>query len=213
MMSELPLVEIAYQAMRQKLLIGEYLPGTLLSENDLAGELKMSRTPMHTAIVRLEKEGFLETLKKRGILVKEINFKEMFDLIDFLNALYLYALAVIEQERYEINLEVMKEYLDALVEASKEKRYRDYYENGLLLMRTLLATIENQCILDTFDAYKDKLLFFVVATRIKVRQNQPYSSIKLYADIYEYLSTRNFTKAKKTIEETKHRAREQLVRG
>lgn len=212
-MSDLPLVEIAYQAMRQKLLIGEYLPGTLLSANDLAGELNMSRTPMHTAIVRLEKEGFLETLKKRGILVKEINFKEMFDLIDLLNVLYLYALDVIEQENYEIDLEVIKEYLDALIEASKEKRYRDYYENGLLLMRALLATIENQCILDTFDVYKDKLLFFVVATRIKARQNQPHSSIKLYAEIYQHLSVRNFTKAKMAIEETKHKAREQLVRN
>lgn len=212
-MSDIPLGDIAYQAIRQKLLNAEYVPGDLLSESELAGALKMSRTPIRTAIDRLEKEGFLETLKKRGVLVKELNFNELFDIFDLMNAMHMYVIQIIEQEQYEMDLEEMKRCLDALVLASEEKRYRDYYENGLLLMRSLLATIHNRCFLDTFNMYKDKILFFVVATRSTRRQNQPYTGKKLYTEIYEALAARNFEQAKKAIQESKTKSREELVRS
>ncbi|MGG1876490.1 hypothetical protein ABDI30_02710 [Paenibacillus cisolokensis] len=35
-MSELPLVEVAYRTIREKLLNAEFLPGSLFSENELA---------------------------------------------------------------------------------------------------------------------------------------------------------------------------------
>lgn len=212
-MSDLPLVEIAYQEIRQKLLNAEYLPGNLLSESELASGLNMSRTPIRAAIAQLEKEGFVETLKKRGILVKEIDIKELYDIFDLMTALYFYALDVTEQHQYEIDLDTMKLYLDKLIEASEQKRYRDYYENGLLFMNTILATIDNRCIQQTFDTYKDKLLFFVVAHRSIKGTNRPYTGKKLYADIYRLLTEGNFKEAKKAILESKWNVREELIRS
>lgn len=146
-------------------------------------------------------------------MVKEINVKELFDIIDLFSALYMYALDILEQELYEIDLEAMKECLDSLIRASEEKRSRDYYENGLLLMRTLLASVQNQCILNTFDSYKDKLLFYIVVSRATKHQNQPYTAKKLYVEIYEHLSTRDFAKVKKALQDSEYqRARDQLVR-
>ena len=77
-MSNPPLVETAYLHIRQKLLNGDFLPGTLLSENELATEMSMSRTPVRDAMALLSREGFVETLKKRGILVKGIDIKELY---------------------------------------------------------------------------------------------------------------------------------------
>ncbi|GAA3400693.1 GntR family transcriptional regulator [Paenibacillus hodogayensis] len=211
-MSDLPLVDIAYQEIRQNLLSGQYLPGHLLSESDLAGKLNMSRTPVRAAITQLEKDGFVETLNKRGILVKEVDARELFDMFDLLNALYVYALDQFDEYAYELDLDSFKKYLDRLTEASVEKRDRDYYENGLLFMRTLLAMLDNRCMEQTFDRYKDKILFYVVAHRSQEGKHRPYTGKKLYADIYRFLCEKNYREAKMAILEAKRKLREDLLR-
>lgn len=212
-MSELPLVDIAYRQIRQKLLNGDYLPGTLLSESELAAGLNMSRTPIRDAITLLAREGFVETLKKRGILVKGVDIKELYDMFDLMTALYFYVLDVVEHHQYEIDLASMKEYLDRLIEASERKHYRDYYENCLFFMRTLLSTIHNQSILQTFDMYKDKILYFVVIHRSFNSPNRPYTGKKLYAEIYRLLAEGSIADTKKAILESKWNVREELVRN
>ncbi|RED63288.1 GntR family transcriptional regulator [Cohnella lupini] len=211
-MSDLPLVEIAYRQIRQKLLNGDYLPGTMLSENELATELNMSRTPVRDAMALLSREGYVETLKKRGILVKGVDIKELYDMFDLMTALYVYVLDVVEPQQFEEDLPTMKVYLDNLIEAAEQKRYREYYENGLLFMRALLATMHNRSILQTFDMYKDKILFFVVVYRTVNSPNRPYTSKKLYQEVYRLLSEGNMTGAKKAIVESMRNIREELVR-
>lgn len=212
-MSDLPLVEIAYRELRQKLLDADYLPGNLLSESELADGLNMSRTPVRAAIARLEKEGFVETLNKRGVLVKAIDVKELYDMFDLMSALYSYALDVSEQHQYELDLPAMHSYLHKLTVACEQKLYREYYENGLLFMRTILAALDNRSMLETFDTYKDKILFFVVAHRSFKGPNRPYTGKKLYADIYRLLSEGNFKDAKKAILESKWNVRDELLRS
>ncbi|MFC4807875.1 GntR family transcriptional regulator [Paenibacillus sp. GCM10023250] len=211
-MSDLPLVDIAYRHIRQKLLNGDYVPGTLLSENELAAELSMSRTPVRDAMAVLSREGFVETLKKRGILVKGIDIKELYDMFDLLTALYVYVLDALEPRQFEEVLPTMKRYLDELADASERKRYRDYYENGLLFVRTLLAASRNQCILQTFDTYKDKILYFVVLYRTVNSPNRPYTSRKLYSEVYERLTEGKLTAAKQAFVEAMKNNREELVR-
>jgi DNA-binding GntR family transcriptional regulator len=212
-MSGSPLVEIAYEKIRHRLLNADYSPGVLLSESGLAAELNMSRTPVRDAIRLLEKEGFVQTLTKRGIRVNTIEINELFDMFDLLTALYLFTLDIVEQYHDEIDLERMRAYLDKVIEASENKRYREYYENGLLFMRTLLETIHNRHILQTFDMYKDKILFFVVAHRSYKNPNRPYTGKKAYSEIYRYLSEGDIRGAKKEILNSKWHVRDELVRS
>jgi len=212
-MSGSPLVEIAYEQIRHNLLNADYAPGMLLSESELASQLNMSRTPIRDAIRLLEKEGFVQTLSKRGIRVNAIEVQELFDIFDLLTALYLYTLDVVEQYRGEFNLPKMKTYLDALIEASDRKKYRDYYENGLLFMRTLLETIHNRHILQTFDAYKDKILFFVVVHRSYKRPNRPFTGRMVYTELYERLVEGDIQGAKQTLRNSKWHVRDEVIRG
>jgi len=212
-MPAMPLADLAYQDIRQKLLNGEYLPGDLLSESELAAGLGMSRTPIRDAIMQLEKEGFVQTLFKRGILVKQIEIHEIYDILDLLNVLYFHALDCMEEYQYELDLKAMKTYLDQIFEASERRKYREYYESGLMFMRCLLVAIENRCMLETFNRYKDKLLFFVVAHRATKGSNRPYTGKQLYSEIYLQLTDGKLREAKEALLESKRRTKEELVRG
>lgn len=212
-MSDFSLTEVAYKQLRHKLLSGEYLPGTLLSESDLAVSLNMSRTPVRAAITQLEKDGYVQTLMKRGILVKGIDINELYDMFDLLNALYVFALDRIEEYQYELDFDTLRGYLEKMIEASEQKKHREYYEYGMMFMSTILSTIENRSIQETFERYKDKILYYVVSYRSTKGSNRPYTGKKLYADIYRLLTEGKFQEAKIAIREHKRKTREDLLRS
>lgn len=72
----------AHAALRAGILGGEHLPGSMLSENDLATRLGMSRTPVRAALLRLQDEGWITIYPKRGALVRTLDTREMLDLAD-----------------------------------------------------------------------------------------------------------------------------------
>ncbi len=72
-----PLREEVYDAIMRRLLLDEFQPGQRLSDTVLAAELGVSRTPVREALVRLEREGFLEIDVGRGFFVKPITAREI----------------------------------------------------------------------------------------------------------------------------------------
>lgn len=61
-----------YHTLKERLINCIYSPGSLLNEAQLATELGSSRTPIREAISRLEMEGFVKIMPKKGIYVTDI---------------------------------------------------------------------------------------------------------------------------------------------
>src|SRR4051794_10845707 len=74
--------ERAYDYVKARLLDGRFAGGTLLSENDLAPRLGVSRTPVRQALVQLEAEELVELYPKRGALVVPISPSEAEDVLE-----------------------------------------------------------------------------------------------------------------------------------
>jgi DNA-binding GntR family transcriptional regulator len=72
----------AYAHLKERLLDGRIPGGTLLSENELAQHLGVSRTPVRQAFVQLEGEGFLELYPRRGALVVPVSAAEVEDVFE-----------------------------------------------------------------------------------------------------------------------------------
>ena len=61
----------------------EFLPGNIYSEQAVAKEMGMSKTPVHQALLDLENKGFVAILPRRGFKVNtltEKNIRDMFEL-------------------------------------------------------------------------------------------------------------------------------------
>lgn len=61
-----------YNILKERLVNCIYPPGMLLNEAQLATDLELSRTPVREAISRLEMEGFVKIIPKKGIYVTDI---------------------------------------------------------------------------------------------------------------------------------------------
>src|SRR5215211_5522694 len=60
------LVEDAYRALKDAIRENVFPPGYQGSEQEMAMRLGMSRTPVHEAIIRLQEDGLVRVLSKRG---------------------------------------------------------------------------------------------------------------------------------------------------
>ena len=61
------LVEDAYKALKEAIRNNVFPPGYQGSEQEIALRLGMSRTPVHEAIIRLQEDGLVRVLSKRGV--------------------------------------------------------------------------------------------------------------------------------------------------
>ncbi|WP_162605468.1 GntR family transcriptional regulator [Jiangella ureilytica] len=69
---EAPLIrDQVYQVLLTKIISGDLAPGDKITERVTAGELGISTTPVKEALRRLENEGFVRTIPRRGIVVGE----------------------------------------------------------------------------------------------------------------------------------------------
>lgn len=83
----LPLRDVVFNTLRQAILKGELKPGERLMEIQLAQRLGVSRTPIREAIRKLELEGLVLMIPRKGAEVAKITEKSMQDVLEVRRAL------------------------------------------------------------------------------------------------------------------------------
>ena len=83
----LPLRDVVFNTLRRAILRGELKPGERLMEIQLANKLGVSRTPIREAIRKLELEGLVLMIPRKGAEVAEITRKNMTDVLEVRKAL------------------------------------------------------------------------------------------------------------------------------
>lgn len=87
---ELPLSQQAYLATRHAICELLLLPEQTVLERELSDLLEMSRTPVREALIRLETEGWIQIIPRRGFIVAAIapdDFRQTFEVLQALDEL------------------------------------------------------------------------------------------------------------------------------
>lgn len=150
----------AYSEIKQRILDGEYSPGTFLAERRLAEKLDMSKTPIRSAIERLEAEGFVSVSPRQGIVVREASVHETLDVFDIRIALETFVvkrlagrLSSEETDRIWANLEAQQEHADA----QTPEDVAPYIELDADFHLLLCEFFDNQEIVHTMMRQRDKV--------------------------------------------------------
>jgi DNA-binding GntR family transcriptional regulator len=80
--ADLPLREVVFNTLRKNILRGDLKPGERLMEIQLANKLGVSRTPVREAIRKLELEGLVLMIPRRGAEVAKITEKNLRDALE-----------------------------------------------------------------------------------------------------------------------------------
>lgn len=84
---------LAYNGVKNAIISGEMPPGHQVLEPELALRLGMSRTPVREALVRLQHEGFVELIPRRGMRVAALSGRDIREITEVLACLEIEAAA------------------------------------------------------------------------------------------------------------------------
>lgn len=90
--------ELAYLYLKKTILEGEFQAGDRLIERELAAKLKISRTPIREALFRLESQGFVKTVPRKGVVVSDISENEVIEVFTILASLEVLAVKLAAQK-------------------------------------------------------------------------------------------------------------------
>ncbi|AMN51934.1 hypothetical protein ACP90_05295 [Labrenzia sp. CP4] len=80
-------VDNAYERLKTEILNGQLPPGFQAPEPDIATRLGMSRTPVREALIRLEADGLVDLVPRRGAKVLPISLQDICEIYQILSAL------------------------------------------------------------------------------------------------------------------------------
>ena len=80
--SYLSLKDRVYQNIKSQIIIGTLKPGTRLREEELSKAMNISRAPIREAFNRLEKEGFVTIIPRKGAAVSNITTQMIEDIFE-----------------------------------------------------------------------------------------------------------------------------------
>ena len=189
----------AYREIRDKIILGEYLPNNPLSENELAKKLNMSRTPVRDAISRLESEGLVFTLKNRGTFVKDFTYKEYFDMKDVINSLHNFVIDIVLERGASFEINKLKDQLGSQKKASNNNDYQNYTKQSIMFERTLLESANNQIMLQTFDSFIDRWMRMAIVNWKLTPHKKHFTSNKRNEEIYNAIDSKDYSRIKQII--------------
>lgn len=135
-----PLRDVVFENLRTAILEGNLKAGQRLMEVQLAEQLGVSRTPIREAIRKLELEGLVVMLPRKGAYVANMSFKDLIDVLEIRATLEGLAASLAAERRNDedvIKLEkVAKEFEEGVRNADIEvvlKKDVEFHENIFLM--------------------------------------------------------------------------------
>lgn len=140
----LPLRDVVFNTLRQAILTGELKPGERLMEIHLANRLGVSRTPIREAIRKLELEGLVTMVPRRGAEVAQITEKSMNDVLEVRRALDALCVELACDRISDRELEQLKQACEGFEQAIKTQDAKQIAQADVALHDIIVQATGNQ---------------------------------------------------------------------
>lgn len=115
-------VDEIYRVLADRIINGVYLPGRKLSQNDLADDLDVSRTPLREALNRLQQTGLVVAATNRGMEVAPVTFEETEQLYAVRLLIEPPLVAAVTHRLTDSDLAAMAEALESMQEGAERTK-------------------------------------------------------------------------------------------
>ena len=148
-----PIRDIAYEQLKHAIITGQIPAGSRIVETAYADRLHISRTPLREALQKLERDGLVEYVLHRGVMVRAFTISDVEEIFAIRNAMMMLLLpSVIENAKEEDidKLYHIVEEIDRALEAGNMERTAELnraFHKGLEQLsdkRRIMRVIESQ---------------------------------------------------------------------
>ena len=153
----LPLRDVVFNTLRQAILRGELKPGERLMEIQLANKLGVSRTPIREAIRKLELEGLVLMIQRKGAEVAEITEKNMRDVLEVRKALEELAVQLACEKITAEEIEEMKKAAEEFRMILKNKDITEIAEADVRFHDIIYMATDNQKLIHLLNKLREQM--------------------------------------------------------
>lgn len=152
------LVVLAVNAIRKKILSGEYAEGEKLREERLTAELAISRPPLREAFRTLENEGLIVTRPRRGAFVATMDDRDIYEILTLRSALERMAFELGIPVRDPALLEPANTALREMERCAREQDRGALVQAGYAFHYSLIGIAEHRRLNEAYASVQRQLL-------------------------------------------------------
>lgn len=193
----LPLRDVVFNTLRQAILRGELQPGERLLEIHLADKLGVSRTPIREAIRKLELEGLVLMIPRKGAVVAEITEKSLRDVLEVRRALEELAVKLAYEKILDEEIEELKVAAKEFEDALKTGDVTVYAEADVKFHDIIYRTTDNQRLIQLLYNLREQMYRYRV--EYLKREDSHETLLAEHQYIIEMLEKRDIDEAVKAV--------------
>ena len=114
MLESRPIREIAYEVLKHAIISGEIPAGDRIVETEYAAQLHISRTPLREALRKLERDGLVEYVMRRGVVVRAFTLQDVEDIYNIRNALEMMTLPAVIGNATAADIQELRQLLEEM---------------------------------------------------------------------------------------------------
>lgn len=177
----------AYALLKQRIVTGEFGPNDILREIDLARQMDMSRTPVREAVKRLEDEGLLTRVPRKGLTVTTLDQTSITELYGFREILECGAARL--AARYADDMEI--ENMRAILEESRT--HADPVRSNYEFHQALYAASHNQFLVKAINSLIDSTALLGQSTL--AHTGRPELALHEHLELFQAIEQRDEQRA------------------
>lgn len=151
----------AYNIIKEKIVRCEYTPGMMLSEERLQEDVHASRTPIRDALSRLEQDGLIQIMPKKGIMVSMLSIGEINKIFE---VRMLFEPYVLRNYGYLLDDEQLMSFYTRFEAMIVNGDSNHFYEIDDEFHMALMGVLPNHYLFTTYDRIHNQNLRFRVLT-------------------------------------------------
>lgn len=185
----LPLRDVVFNTLRQAILRGELKPGERLMEIQLANKLGVSRTPIREAIRKLELEGLVLMIPRKGAEVADITEKSLKDVLEVRKALEELAVRLACDKITAEEIQELKDAAEAFEETLKRKDVTEIAEADVRFHDVIFTATDNQKLIQLLYNLREQMYRYRVEY-LKKEEVHP-QLLREHQEIIEHIEANN----------------------
>jgi len=208
-MSRKILASEAYKRIKSRIINNRFYPDIHLSEEKLMSILKIGRTPIREAIVRLKHEGFLTVIPRKGIFINFFSESELRQIYEMAEALEGMAVKLVAQRITEKRRERLERVVEEMENAFENNDQKKWVASDIRVHRLIQQMSGNKYISETMALINERIKR--IRTLWLQVQGLPAKSTQEHRQIVEAIERRDPAMAQKFMQEHMERVRKEII--
>ena len=204
-----PLREMVFESLREAIISGRLKPSERLMEMQLADEMGVSRTPVREAIRKLELEGFVVMIPRKGAFVSGISVKDIVDVFEVRAALEALAAGLAAERITSEELEALERTLVQASELTEREDLNAIVEIDVNFHELIFKACRNERLVQIVTHLKDQIHQF--RTTSLSQPGRSKNTLGEHRAIVEAISDRNVEMAQELAREHIEYAEQSLL--